>query len=183
MKLRRRHLAVSQRLVLESLLLDVSRGYDNQSLHDCPYRPLRKGKSFVRSHVSSVKRTHRAILGLVAAMLGLGAIASLRAIAADPPAPAAPPVEGKAYTQKIPGADVSFNMVPIPAGKFMMGSPETEKKRKADEGPQFTVASRAVLDGCRRSDPAGICGVYRQLPAHGVDPARRPFPRTRRRMR
>src|SRR5205085_8637241 len=30
-------------------------------------------------------------------------------------------------------------MVPIPAGKFLMGSPDAEKKRKADEGPQFTV--------------------------------------------
>ena len=50
------------------------------------------------------------------------------------------PVEGKPYTQKIPGTDVSFNLAPIPGGTFTMGSPEAEKKRKADEGPQFTVA-------------------------------------------
>src|SRR5690349_14545713 len=39
--------------------------------------------------------------------------------------------DGKPYTQKIDG-DVSFQLVPIPAGKFMMGSPDGEKKRKAD---------------------------------------------------
>src|SRR5947209_5504254 len=49
------------------------------------------------------------------------------------------PVEGKPFVEMIPGTTVNFNLVPIPAGKFMMGSPETEKKRKADEGPQFQV--------------------------------------------
>jgi formylglycine-generating enzyme required for sulfatase activity len=43
------------------------------------------------------------------------------------------------FTQKLPSSDVAFDMVPIPAGKFMMGSPATEKGRKADEGPQFEV--------------------------------------------
>jgi len=33
----------------------------------------------------------------------------------------------------------SFEMVPIPAGEFLMGSPATEAKRKADEGPQVKV--------------------------------------------
>ena len=47
--------------------------------------------------------------------------------------------DGKPFTQKIPGTDVTFNLVPIPGGKFLMGSPEAEKKRKSDEGPQFTV--------------------------------------------
>jgi formylglycine-generating enzyme required for sulfatase activity len=49
------------------------------------------------------------------------------------------PVEGKPYVEKIPGTAVSFNLVAIPGGKFTMGSPDAEKKRKADEGPQFTV--------------------------------------------
>lgn len=49
------------------------------------------------------------------------------------------PVEGKPYVEKIPGTPVSFNLAPIPGGKFLMGSPDTEKKRKKDEGPQFTV--------------------------------------------
>jgi formylglycine-generating enzyme required for sulfatase activity len=47
--------------------------------------------------------------------------------------------QGKPYTQKMPASDVTFNLVPIPGGKFTMGSPDTEKDHKADEGPQFTV--------------------------------------------
>ena len=46
---------------------------------------------------------------------------------------------GKPYTQRIPDSDVTFDMAPIPAGKFLMGSPADEPHRKADEGPQFEV--------------------------------------------
>ena len=43
------------------------------------------------------------------------------------------------YEQKIPGTDQSFQMVPIPGGTFLLGSPATEEGRNADEGPQVTV--------------------------------------------
>jgi formylglycine-generating enzyme len=43
------------------------------------------------------------------------------------------------YTQTIPGTDISFEMIPIPGGKFMMGSPDSEADREDDEGPQFEV--------------------------------------------
>ena len=43
------------------------------------------------------------------------------------------------YTVTIPGTDISFEMVPVPGGKFLMGSPETEAERKKDEGPQVQV--------------------------------------------
>lgn len=39
------------------------------------------------------------------------------------------------YTDYIPGTNVSFDMVAINGGSFMMGSPENEKYRQADEGP------------------------------------------------
>jgi len=42
----------------------------------------------------------------------------------------------KAFTQQIPGTDVSFDMLPIPAGKYKMGSPASEKNHKDDEAPQ-----------------------------------------------
>jgi formylglycine-generating enzyme required for sulfatase activity len=62
-------------------------------------------------------------------VLGLTGLAVLNA--ADAPA------DFKAYTEKV--GEASFDMVPIAAGTFTMGSPETEKGRGADEGPQFKV--------------------------------------------
>lgn len=44
------------------------------------------------------------------------------------------------YTEKIPGTDLSFRMLPIPGGKLMMGSLSSEAKRKDDEGPQHEVS-------------------------------------------
>ena len=47
--------------------------------------------------------------------------------------------EMKAYTNTIPGTRVTFGMVPIPGGEFVMGSPDKESARKPDEGPQHKV--------------------------------------------
>ena len=47
--------------------------------------------------------------------------------------------EMKPYTEVIPGSDVKFDVVPIAGGKFLMGSPQGEKDRKEDEGPQHEV--------------------------------------------
>lgn len=49
------------------------------------------------------------------------------------------PADMKPYTEKILGTDVSFDMVPIPGGHFMLGSPNNEKGRSDDEGPQVKV--------------------------------------------
>lgn len=57
-----------------------------------------------------------------------------------PNADATAEAEMKPYTQQIIGTDVTFDMVPIPGGKFKMGSPEDEADRKDDEGPQFEAA-------------------------------------------
>ena len=43
------------------------------------------------------------------------------------------------YIEKIPESDISFKMVPIPGGKFLMGSPESEEGRAEDEGPQTEI--------------------------------------------
>ena len=45
----------------------------------------------------------------------------------------------KPYTDEIPGTGVKFEMIPIPSGDFVMGSPKTEKGHKANEGPQHKV--------------------------------------------
>ena len=71
---------------------------------------------------------------------GLLAAAALAFLTDAPPAPAdAPKGDHKAYTEKIPDTEVKFDMVPIPGGTFVMGSPDSEKGRGADEGPQHPV--------------------------------------------
>jgi formylglycine-generating enzyme required for sulfatase activity len=59
-----------------------------------------------------------------------------RIVAAPLPASAK---EMQAYAQTIPGSDISYEMLPIPGGKFKMGSPDNEAGRKPDEGPQHEV--------------------------------------------
>jgi formylglycine-generating enzyme required for sulfatase activity len=43
------------------------------------------------------------------------------------------------YVETIPGTEVKFEMVPIPGGEFLMGSPADEPGRSDDEGPQVRV--------------------------------------------
>ncbi len=45
----------------------------------------------------------------------------------------------KPFTDKVPDSLVSFEMVPIRGGAFLMGSPAGEKGRKENEGPQRRV--------------------------------------------
>ncbi|MBX5495719.1 MAG: SUMF1/EgtB/PvdO family nonheme iron enzyme [Bryobacteraceae bacterium] len=45
----------------------------------------------------------------------------------------------KPYKVTIPNSDATFEMVPIPGGEFVMGTPESEAGRKPDEGPQRKV--------------------------------------------
>jgi formylglycine-generating enzyme required for sulfatase activity len=47
--------------------------------------------------------------------------------------------EMKPYSSTIPGSELAFDMVPIPGGKFKIGSPDNEAGRKPDEGPQREV--------------------------------------------
>ncbi len=43
------------------------------------------------------------------------------------------------YKAVIPGTEIAIEMVPVPGGKLLIGSPENEPGRKADEGPQVTI--------------------------------------------
>ncbi len=56
-----------------------------------------------------------------------------------PEATAADPAGMQRYTEQIPRTEVKFDMLPIPGGKFLMGSPKGEKGHRADEGPQHEV--------------------------------------------
>ena len=53
---------------------------------------------------------------------------------------APPPPPFKAYTDTLPGTQLTFNMVAIPGGSFLMGSPDGEASRNDDEGPQAAVS-------------------------------------------
>ena len=43
------------------------------------------------------------------------------------------------YAEKIPGSNITIDMVPINGGTFLMGSPSNEEGRNPDEGPQKEV--------------------------------------------
>lgn len=67
-------------------------------------------------------------------------------IAGDHPAPLEIPDSAakteaamKPYAELIEHTDAKIDMVPIRGGKFLMGSPESEKGRYPDEGPQHEV--------------------------------------------
>jgi formylglycine-generating enzyme required for sulfatase activity len=53
----------------------------------------------------------------------------------------------KSYTEEVPGAKVKFDMVAIPGGAYLRGSPKTEKGREAHEGPQHPVAVKPFWMG------------------------------------
>lgn len=53
----------------------------------------------------------------------------------------------ESYLQKMEGTKLSFKMVPIPAGKFMMGSKVSDKNKQVDEGPQKEIQIAAFWMG------------------------------------
>jgi len=63
----------------------------------------------------------------------------------SPPVHAVPDAEAadeqamKPYREVVPGTDAAFDLVPIPGGEFLLGSPADEAGRKSSEGPQVSV--------------------------------------------
>ncbi|MBL8727626.1 MAG: formylglycine-generating enzyme family protein [Planctomycetes bacterium] len=80
---------------------------------------------------------------VVFACAGLLAACGAAALMPQEPQPAAGPRPGQpdfsAYRQSLPGSEVGFDMVPVPGGRFRMGSPPDEPGRSDDEGPQVDV--------------------------------------------
>ena len=94
-----------------------------------PVHAIRSLAKLVRLHGSV-----QAVVALVS-FLALSTIAS----AQNDPGNAQTEAEMKEYVQKIRNTEISFTMVPIPGGEFLMGSPESEAHRNEDEGPQHRV--------------------------------------------
>lgn len=51
------------------------------------------------------------------------------------------------FEQTMPGSAIKFKMIPVKGGSFIMGSPETENGRVADEGPQKTFSITSLWIG------------------------------------
>ncbi|MCY3022751.1 MAG: formylglycine-generating enzyme family protein [Planctomycetota bacterium] len=79
---------------------------------------------------------------MISVVLLAGVLACSRVCAGE-----AAPAEMKPYEETIPGFDVKFEMVPIPGGTYLMGSPEAEPGRKKDEGPQHEVVIKPFWMG------------------------------------
>jgi formylglycine-generating enzyme required for sulfatase activity len=80
----------------------------------------------------------------------IGAMATVN-IPAQPAAkyPVVDPLTHKSYTETIErdGVKASFEMIAIPGGTFVMGSPAREKGRKDHEGPQHPVTIKPLWVG------------------------------------
>jgi len=87
------------------------------------------------------EKWRRVILAIIVFVLGaiLAIALNSRVMAADATPEAKTPEEMQPYTEEISGTVVKFDMVPIPGGRFLMGSPEDEDGRNEDEGPQHEV--------------------------------------------
>ena len=85
------------------------------------------------------------LLGLLCFSVGSTCFAADDAVVVKPEplkvpnAIAATPQEMKPYTEPLEHTTFKLEMLPIPGGKFMMGSPETEPGRLGEEGPQHEV--------------------------------------------
>ncbi len=99
----------------------------------------------------ALTRTGRLSPSIAALMLFLGILAAFPALAADsnPGWSATEPASGRfvkteqgymiPYTAAIPGSKATFEMVPVPGGTFLLGSPDSEADRQEEEGPQLKV--------------------------------------------
>ena len=79
-------------------------------------------------------------LALTTVSLWLSSAPGVAADAGIPAAEATTAAEMQPYTERLSGTDVTFDMLPIPGGEFLMGSPESEEGRNEDEGPQRRVS-------------------------------------------
>lgn len=70
------------------------------------------------------------------------------------------------YTETIPGIEVQFRMVSIPAGTFLMGSPKDDPDADNDEQPEHSVALSAFQIGEFPVTQALWTAVMKKKPAH-----------------
>ena len=74
----------------------------------------------------------------------------------NPDAEAKTQADMKKYTDALGGTDVSFDMVPIPGGEYLMGSPEGEPGRGEDESPTGEIAEQGTYESLMESVDIGL---------------------------
>jgi len=86
--------------------------------------------------------------------------------------------EHKSYTETIPDTKFTFDMVAIPGGVYLMGSPKEEKGRGDDEGPQHSVQIRPFWMGKLEVswDEFDIYWKKKEAVGKGADAITRPTP-------
>ncbi len=90
------------------------------------------------------RRAVLSLAGVVGSLVTISPAWAVKPVLDVPDAAAASEAEMKPYTDKIANTQVSFQMLPIKGGKYMMGSPDSEKGNSekghnADESPQHEV--------------------------------------------
>jgi formylglycine-generating enzyme required for sulfatase activity len=94
-----------------------------------------------------MRHFNQLVLGGSIVLAGILVVASSEPAGQAADKPPAAPADFKAYTETMPDSTVKFDMVQIPGGTFVMGSPGTEAARGADEGPQHPVTIRPFWMG------------------------------------
>lgn len=88
-------------------------------------------------------------------------------------------VDGKfmvPYAQRIPGTDLSFEMIPVPGGSYLMGSPDEEDDRNDDEGPQVQVAvnpmwvAKTEVTWGQYQEYMNLYAIFKEFESEGIRP-------------
>jgi formylglycine-generating enzyme required for sulfatase activity len=80
------------------------------------------------------------------------------------------------YAFRIPGTDQTIEMVPVPGGEFMLGSPEDEADRRDDEGPQVKVqvdpmwVGRTEITWGQYKEYMKLYGIFKEFESSGKRP-------------
>jgi formylglycine-generating enzyme required for sulfatase activity len=117
-------------------------------------------------------------------LVTLGTIASITSAVRAQGAPAASLPPGmQTYVEPVPGTDLKFEMIPIPGGRFLMGSPPDEEKRSEDEGPQVQVEIAPFWMGKHEVtwdeyDEFAFQMDLKRKKREGIDPASQPATET-----
>lgn len=78
------------------------------------------------------------------------------------------------YTQRIPGTDISFEMIPVPGGAFTFGSPEDADEFVEDEGPTVPLKVKPMWVAKTETrwdmykEYMRMYGVFKQFESQGV---------------